>query len=381
MGDLPLTAQTVMTVLYDFKNVKGELINYSEWRNRNRSLLEKDARATWAKEEKTAYSYLETVNGEMKMKDSFFTEIKDAKERLTFLKNRIATAKQEIDNQISQEDKGFIQRHSVFSFLSLHKGFLISSITKRMKSRHLNLYTGQLEEGTYAGTANFLVGILKDAKKKGLKQAWLDQYKEFDGGYKKVEKNGKFYILKVDGGKEQIIGEYDSEAKRNTIYEDVVNQSRRMRQVSIKRVMSDVLVANTLALVALLLKNLADDDDDDYGKEMLAYSVYRLATEVSSQSVGLPAQGYQFIQSPSTGTAQIQNALDIFDLANDDKVTQGSYRGLSKQQAWIFKSLPLMKEAFKVYNIDRTRTTYTHFNDVYLNNFTFAGMIVGDKKE
>lgn len=381
MGDLPLTAQTVMTVLYDFKNVNGELINYSEWRNRNRSFLEKDARATWAKEEKTAYSYLETVEGEMKMKDSFYTEVKGAEGKLNFLKNRIAVAKQEIDNQIPQEDKGFIQRHSIFSFFSLHKGFLISSITKRMKNRHMNLYTGQLEEGTYAGTANFLVNILKDAKNKGLKQAWLEQYKEFDGGYKKAERNGKFYLLKVDGQKEQIVGEYDSKPKRDDVYSEVMQQASRMRQISIKRVMSDVLVANTLALLALLLKNVSDDDDEDYGKQFLAYSSYRLATEVASQSVGLTAQGYQFIQSPSSGVSQVQNALDIFDLVDDTTIKSGTYRGMSKQAAWIFKALPLMKEYNKVVNIDRTRDSYVHFNDVYINNFTFAAMVISDNAE
>ena len=381
IGDLPLTAQTVMTVLHDFKNVKGELINYSEWRNRNRSLVEKDARALWAKEEKTAYGYLETKDGQMEMNDKFFLEVKNAKERLNFLKNRIQTAKQEIDNQIPQEEKGQIQRHSVFSFFSLHKGFLISSVTKRMKSRHLNLYTGQLEEGSYLSTFNFLADIVKDARKKGLKETWKTQYREYDGGYKKVEKNGKFYILKVDGKKEIEIGKYDSEAKRNEVYEDATNQAKRMRQVSLKRAMSDVLVANTLALIALLLKNVADDDEDDYGLEFLSYASYRLATEVSSQSLGLPAQGYAFLESPSTGLSQIQNAMDIFDLANGDMVTQGSYRGMSKRSAWVFKSLPLMKEYNKVINIDRTRNSYEHFNNQYITNFTFASMMVADDEK
>ena len=145
--------------------------------------------------------------------------------------------------------------------------------------------------------------------------------------------------------------------------------------------MSDILIANTLALVALMVKNMADDDEDDYGKQFLAYSVYRLATEVSSQSLGLPAQGYQFIQSPTSGVSQIQNALDIFDLGSDEQVKSGSYRGFSRREAWMFKSLPLMKEYNKVINIDRTRNSYVHFNDVYINNFTFASMMVADDKE
>ncbi len=382
MADAPLTAQVVMTVLYDFRNVNGNLVNYTEWRNKNRALTEKEARVEWGKfEGKSAYDYLEVVDGEMKMKDSYYKEVKNAEERLNFVKNRIVTAKQEIDNQIPQEDKGFAQRHSALSFFTLHKGFLISSLTKRMKSRHLNLYTGQQEEGTYNGTANFLVNVLKDAKSKGLKEAWKSQYKEYDGGYKTLEKNGKYYILKVEGKKEQIVGEYESKAKMDETHNQLVAQASRMRQVSLKRAGSDVIIANTLALIALLLKSMADDDDDNYIKQFVAYSSYRLATEVTSQSTGLPAQVYGFLESPSTGLSQIQNAMDIFDLANDDMVTQGSYRGMSKSNAWIFKSLPLAKEYNKLVNIDRTRNTYTHFNDHFLNNFTFVGLIMDDDKK
>lgn len=378
MGDLPLTAQTVMTVLYDFKVVNGELINYSEWRNRNRLLTEKEARANWAKETKTAYSYLETKDGQMSMNEDYFKEVKNAEQRLNFLKNRLQVAKQEIDNQIPQEEKGAIQRHSIYSFFSLHKGFLISSITKRMKQRHLNLYTGQLEEGSYLGTFNFLGGIIKDARKKGLKEAWLEQYKEYDGGYKKAEKNGKFYLLNVERNKEKVVGEYESKSKRDEVYQDVVNQARRMRQISLKRGMSDAIVVNTLAFTALLMKNIADDEDEDYGLEFLAYMNYRLASEVSGQSISLPAQIYQFLESPSVGLSQIQNTMDIFDLANDEQVTRGAYRGYDKRTAWLFKSLPLMKEYNKVINIDRTRNSYVHFNQIYLNNFTFASMMIAD---
>ena len=380
MGDLPLTAQTITTVLFDFKNVKGELINYSEWRNRNRSMTEKKAREIWAKEEKTAYGYLETKNGQMEMNEKFFSEVKNAQERLNFLKNRIQTAKQEIDNQIPQDDKSAIQRHAIFSFFSLHRGFLISSLAKRTKSRHLNLYTGQQEEGTYLGVFNFLGGMIKDSRKKGIKQAWLEQFKEYDGGYKKINKNGKFYILKVDGEKETEVGNYDSEYKRNEVYEDITSQSKRMRMISLKRGFSDVVVVNTLAFIALLLKNVADDDEDDYGLEALAYMNYRLATEVAGQSVGLPAQVYQFLESPTVGLSAIQNSIDVFDLANDEQVKSGSYAGYSKRQAWIFKSLPLMKEYNKVINIDRTRNSYTHFNSIYLENYTFAGAMMDDKK-
>lgn len=379
LGDLPLTAQTVTTVLHDFRVVDGELVNYSEWRNRNRGELEQNARAKWATySDKVAYNYLEVVDGEMKMKDNFYVEVKNAEYKISHLKNRIQIAKQEIDNQIPQEDKGQIQRHAIMSFFSLHKGFLISSMTKRLKDRHLNLYTGQMEEGTYLGTFNFLASMAKDMRKKGLKKTWLEQYKAYDGGYKTFERGGKYYILKVDGKKETTFKEYNTKKEMEDAHEEIVAQETRMRQISIKRGMADAIVVNTLAFLGLLMKQMADDDDDDYLKEFMAYSSYRLATEVTGQSVGIPAQAYSFLQSPTVGLSAIQNALDIFDLVNDDKVTQGTYRGYSKQAAWAFKSLPALKEYFKITNIDRTMDSYVHFNSPYLDNFTFASMMVSD---
>ena len=142
--------------------------------------------------------------------------------------------------------------------------------------------------------------------------------------------------------------------------------------------MSDAIVVNTLAFLGLLMKQMSDDDDDDYLKEFMAYSSYRLATEVTGQSIGLPIQAYSFLESPTVGLSAIQNALDIFDLVNDDKITQGSYRGMSKQAAWMFKSLPGLKEYNKVVNIDRTMDSYVHFNHAYLDNFTFSAMMISD---
>jgi hypothetical protein len=379
LADLPLTAQVITTVLHDFRVVDGELTNYSEWRNRNRKETEQNARSKWANfQNKVAYNYLETKDGEMRMSESFYKEVKNAEDKINHLKNRIQTAKQEVDNQISQEDKGAIQRHAIGSFFSLHRGFLISSMSKRLKDKHLNMYTGQMEEGTYLGTFNFLASMAKDMQKKGLKQTWLEQYKAYDGGYKTFEKGGKYCILKGVGKDEQKFKEYDSKKEMEDAHEDIVAQETRMRQISIKRGLADAVVVNTLAFLGLLMKQLADDDDDDYLKEFAAYSMYRLATEVSGQSVALPAQAYSFLESPTVGLAQLQNAMDIFDLVDDDQVTQGSYRGMSKSKAWMFKSLPFLKEYNKITNIDRTRTSYEHFNSAYLDNFTFSAMMVLD---
>jgi hypothetical protein len=126
---------------------------------------------------------------------------------------------------------------------------------------------------------------------------------------------------------------------------------------------------------------MADDDEDDYVKEALAYSTYRLASEVTSQSVGLPAQAYAFLESPTVGISQLQNVIDILDIASDEEIGRGTYKGLTKSEAWFVKMLPGVKEYNKIVNIDRTRTNYEFYNDKNLKwAFPAYLMFSEDKK-
>lgn len=409
MGDVPLTAQTLLTVLHDFKVVdvtddKGNVIekklqSYSEWRNKNRAikmakneapLTESEAKNIWKTNENYLYNFIEQekdAEGEIigtKMSDEYYKTFSGkedyANDRLNFVKRKIQTVKQEIDNQVSSEDKSNIQRHAIYSFVALHKGFLITSITRRLKDRHLSLYSNQFEEGSYKGASNFLGAFIRGGLKGDLKKIWREQYKEFDGGYKMVTKNeggvDTYYILDTNkpANQQQVIKTTDKKYA-DLSYAELKIQMTNMRQTSLKRVLADIVITTSLATIALLFKGSADDDDDDYTKEFLAYMTYRLAVETTSQSTGLPGQAFSFLESPTTGLSQIQNILDIGDLSSGEIITRGTYRGYSERQAWLYKSLPGLKEYFKIINIDRTRTSFEFYNHHYIDNFNFASLM------
>jgi hypothetical protein len=408
MGDVPLTAQTLLTVLHDFKIVdvtddKGNVIDkklqsYSEWRNENRAirivnnqapLTESEAKSLWKTNENYLYNFIEQEKdseGEIvgtKMSDEYYKIFNNkqdyAKDRLNFIKRKIQTVKQEIDNQVSSEDKSKIQRHAIYSFVALHKGFLITSITRRFKDRHLSLYSNQFEEGSYKGASNFLGAFIKGALKGNLKEIWEEQYKEFDGGYKMVTKNeggvDTYYILNTNKKGEPAVITTTDKAYADLAYAELKIQMTNMRQTSLKRTLADIVVTTSLATIALLFTASADEDDDDYTKEFLAYMTYRLAVETTSQSTGLPGQAFSFLESPTTGLSQIQNILDIGDLSSGEIVKRGTYKGYSKRQAWLYKSLPGLKEYFKVKHIDRTRDSFMFYNKHYIENFNFASLM------
>ena len=409
MGDVPLTAQTLMTVLYDFKiidvkNADGEVINkklqsYSEWRNENRALVitgekipatEKQALLEWKENQKYLYNYLEVEKdaiGEitgMKMNDEYYKifagKEKYATDRLNFVKRKIQTTKQEIDNQIPDEDKAYIQRHAIWSFVSMFKGFLITSVNKRFKMRHDSFHTNEVEEGTYRGTSEFLGALINKGRKGSFKDFWKEQYREFEGGYKLEQEGNEWVIYDTNKEGNPPLMRSEDKAYVKRAHAQLQARATQMRQVSLKRAALDFAITASLATIALLAKQIADDDDDDdYTKEFMAYMTYRLAVETTSQSTGIAGQAYSFIQSPTAGLSQINNLINIGDLGSSEVVSRGTYRGYSEREALLYRSIPVMKEYFRLYEIDRSRQDYKRYNKHFIDNFNMAALIFDEE--
>lgn len=340
-ADVPLSAQVMLTVLHDFRVVNGRLMTFAKFAEENKSKTRKEARLAWAAyEDEALFNYIKIENGVASITDELRNKVPDIDKRMQNVRNSISVAKQEVDSQIPSVDRTKMQRHALLSFLTLHKGWLITSMTRRFKSKHLNLYTGLEEEGSYSGTFgsdSFFSDLVQSWKKEGV-------------SFKAVKENWE--------------------------------NSSLTRRRSITRVASDIVVTNALVLVALLLKGAADGDDDkDYATQFAAYMSYRLAVEVTSQSTSFSNQVYKFLESPSTGLTQIQNVLDITDLTSSDIVESGTYKGLAKSEAWLFKSLPALKEYFKVKNIEKTKKSFEFYNAPTINYFTVAGALMKEEKE
>lgn len=340
-ADVPLSAQVMLTVLHDFRVVSGRLMTFAKFSEENKSKTRKEARLAWATyEDEALFNYIEIKNGVASITDELRNKIPDIDKRMQNVRNSISVAKQEVDSQIPSTDRTQMQRHALLSFLTLHKGWLITSMTRRFKSKHLNLYTGLEEEGSYAGTFgsdSFFSDLVQSWKKEGV-------------SFKAVKENWK--------------------------------NSSVTRRRSITRVASDIAVTNALVLVALLLKGAADDDKDkDYATQFAAYMSYRLANEVTSQSTGFSNQVYKFLQNPTVGMSQIDNVLSITDLASSDVIEGGTYKGLTKGESWMYKSLPALKEYWRLTNIEKTKTSYEYFNAPVIDYFTIAGALMKEGKE
>jgi hypothetical protein len=366
---VPIQAQTTLTILHDYRIVKGDILDYNSWRRKNRSLTDKEAKAQWKMfQDDVIYKHLvPTKDGSIEV-DQAIKDIDGWENKIQQMRDRLTIAKQDIDNQISEGDKGNIQRHAMLSWTTLHKGWLVTSMTKRFKEQHLNLFNNMMEEGTYRGTFYFLSNFMKDIKSKGFKNSLIENFKGYDGGYK-LKNN----IIYDDKG--QVFKTFTDAKEAQDYYEELKFDFAKMRQISVTRAGVDLVLTSLLATLGILLSKMADDDDDDFVKEFVAYSTFRLASEVSSQSVAFPAQAYQFLESPTVGMSQLQNTLDVLDVFDNEEITRGTYKGYSRQQSWFLKAVPGIKEANKIYNIDRTRNSYEFYNSKHLK-FTIAGQML-----
>ena len=369
LGDVPIQAQTTLTVLHDYRIIGNDIIDYYSWRRKNRTLTEKQAKAQWKTyQDNVIYNHIKpTKDGSLEV-DQTVKNIDGWEAKIQQMRDKLTIAKQDIDNQISEGDKGMVQRHALLSWTTLHKGWLVTSMTKRFKEQHLNLFNNMMEEGTYRGTFYFLTNFMKDIKGKGIKNAWKENFKGYDGGYR-LEGN----IIYDDKG--DILKAFDNKKEAEEYYEELKFDFAKMRQISVTRAGIDLVLTSALATLGILLSKMADDDDDDFVKEFVAYSTFRLASEVSSQSFAFPAQAYAFLESPTVGMSQLQNSLDVLDVFDTENISRGNYKGYSKQQAWFLKAIPGIKELGKLYNIDRTRNSFEFYNTKNLK-FTVAGQIL-----
>jgi hypothetical protein len=171
----------MLTVLHDFRIVNNKLTTFAKFAEENKSKTRKEARIAWKQyEDQALFNYITIENGIAKITDELKNIVPDIDIRMQNVRNAISVAKQEVDSQIPSTDRTQMQRHALLSFLTLHKGWLITSMTRRFKSKHLNLYTGLEEEGSYSGTFgsdSFFSDLVQSWKKDGMnvsaiKETW-----------------------------------------------------------------------------------------------------------------------------------------------------------------------------------------------------------------
>jgi len=349
LADAPIKGQVGLTVLHDFRVVNGSIINFNTFKRQGNYSSEKDARHEWAKyEDKALFNYLIVENGITSYnKEKLAEELPNVENLDEFLldktqrvKDAMEIANSDIDSIIPEDQKSVVQRHAIFSFFMMHRGWLVTAYNKRFKNRHYNFQTGEVEEGSWYGTLNYIRQMVKEARNPANNKQFIKSFKE---SWQKADET-----------------------------------TRR----SLQRVALDLAVTNAMGLVALMLMNYADDDEDkDFVTQFGAYMAYRVTNEVATSSVAYPRQIFEFLESPIVGLDKIRQIGSVADVFSDSQVKAGDYRQFSESRAWMFKSLPIFKEYYRLSNMDRERTTYEFHNKDNYNWIVPTTMMIEEEKE
>lgn len=339
IGDAPIKTKVILTVLHDFRVADGSIQNYQQFRGAQQlmdaNLSEKEIREKWRKtEDNVFFDYLDTINGITEINTKKLAEdlgqdensesFKDYVELKTqSIRDAMNTLTTETDTMIPQEQKSIAQRHAIFSFFFLHRGWMVVAYNRKFKNRHMNPYTGLQEEGNWMGTANFLKDMIKEARNPNKTQSFMKHMKE--------------------------------------TWENSDDTSKR----SLHRTAVEIMVTSSMGVLALVLMGLADDKDpkgEDFLLQFSAYMGLRTSNEVISSTVALPAQVFSFMEAPTVGIDKIKNMADILDLTSSDMVRQGRFKGVTERERFIYKNYPLVREAFNLSRMSDTRKTYLYHN-------------------
>lgn len=354
-ANYPIYGVNMYSVLHDFRFVDGKLMNFNQFRQqeRQKGTDKKDYENAWnALEDKVIYKYIRNNKGQFEYldkeiaKELGITE-EQVKEEITKINNTITNQlgaiNEFVDGSISPEDRSFAQRDAYLSYLTTHKGWLTIATQRRFKSRHINLTTGQEEEGSYQSAWNFLGDYIKEYK---------------DSGASGFITNFKKAWEKADD----------------------------VERANLIRVGREMLILNSVVALLMLLKAFADEPENEeiYSLQLSTYLMYRIASETTSSSIGLGGNYSEAIKAPIIGfdtVSNLSNVVDLVPFVGDSEVTQGKYRGMTERSKFIITSFPGAKSVFDLYNINSTRQTYELFNEKNLNYTVGSDFIWAEDKE
>jgi len=338
-ANYPLYGKALLGVLHDFRVVEGRIMNKVSFKNLRQSQggdMTKVDTEWKSLESKNLYKYLihkdNTIEFDKKALSTELTkegaplndEQLDA--YLDDINNDVRKYVQHInsviDGQIPETDKVLAQRHYLLSVFMTHRGWLSIAISRRFKSRHLNLETKTVEEGSYVSVWNTMGGFMREINKAGLPSTLNSIQKVWDNS-NEVERRNMTRVLKEAG------------------------------------------VLSVLMLLSYGLMGLADDDDnkDNFALQLLNYAVYRTVSETSSTQLNIGSNLFEAIESPIVGWSTLKTVMSVSDLLNDDVIESGNYKGMTKRERYLTKFTPGAKQYFDMSNLNQTFNTYKFYND------------------
>jgi len=337
-ANFPIYAKTMLGILYDFRVVNGQILNKNDFKRLkvNEQRSKKDIETEWKsleganlyqyiKHEGNNVSFNKEALSKVLLKDGVaFTEEELDSEIENIYSNvqkNVQYVNSLVDGQIPEDDRVLAQRHYLLSYFMTHRGWLSIALARRFKSRHLNLETRLLEEGSYKSLWNYAGAFF---------QEWREgNFKNFIGNFASTWKNSDEL------------------------------QRRNMRRVAI-----EMSALATLMVLGLILRYAAEDDENEdlFALQLTNYLTYRTMNELSSVQFNITSNLLEAVESPFVGWNTVKNIGDIAQVFSGEEVSSGTYKGMTERGRWLTKMVPGAKQYFDLQHMNKTYDTYRFYN-------------------
>lgn len=325
MADYPIKANVLLSQLYGHRVYQGELYDFNDFKAMMSGKTKSEVRIAW-REAKPLYNYISVEKGNVKYSEQLLKDLNLTQEQFklkeTSIISKARAMAQRVDGTIRQEEKTYAQRNYALRYTMTHKGWQALSYSYRFKGKHLNLQTGEIEEGSYRTVANLATRSINTLFKERDLNKFLDTWKN----------------------------------------------ATPAEKINLIRIGVDTAVLGAIYFAGLAFAGWADDDEEDYSKQALAYLFERVTNETVSSQLGLFPELYNTVKEPIVGVSQVSDLVfgwhNIF--TGDEKIKSGRYYGLTKRERYLIKNIVGVKPAYDLWNaknLKSQRDSYNFFSD------------------
>lgn len=268
----------------------------------------------------TYYDMVEVKDGRLVAKHSD-PKIEDIIER------RIEFIGANIDGELNYSDWAAAHRGALTQLVTTHRGWLFRNIQLRLKPKGVNYQTGEMDEGWYLTTFDFIRKTFLSKERVTSLKSLLARWETLDA--------------------------YEKQGVLRTLWETAF-----------------IFAVSSLAMI---LNNLAlDSDDDDDLIQYLAYQSNRVLLELGVMNPSLVIAVDPFtdhpdgnnlawrmplaaniqelvaiLNSPVAATRQLDDLMDLTHLLSNQEIESGPYEGMTKRERLLIKMIPGMKGLYQ----------------------------------
>lgn len=316
MADYITKGKMALAIMMNYKFIpsKGKFLNKLQFLAEYKD--KKKGEADWKTLTTTLYDAFEVKGNQLVVKPEYDKYLDENTK--TRVRNTIKQVGSRIDSQLTDLDKNYVSSNCFWKLIFMYRNFLLINLqTKFMTERQYDYSTGMWAEAQYRGAFNYI--------------------------YRHYINKDKINTLK--------------EMYRN--YDELDEFERRLA----KRATYEVLFCTFgLYFLSMIIKGIAEDDDDDWFKNTAALVSVRTALE--SRGNILPYEFLTMLNSPSAAFGTIESfitAIQTFFDEPNDVITSGAYKGLRRWQRSLIKITPFRA----IYEAQNPEAKLKYYDNLY----------------